>query len=71
MKEEIMKCQFCGGEEFVVAEQSGFANIHVKKGFSFKETPIMHQVCKSCGAIVKSYVKDIEKICDKKAAEEG
>ena len=62
MSGEIIKCPFCGGENFIIVEQSGFANIHIRKGFSFKETPLMHQVCKNCGAIVKSYVKDIDRI---------
>lgn len=62
MSEQIIKCPFCGGEDFIIAEQSGFSNIHVKKGFYFKETPLMHQVCKNCGTIIKSYVKDIDRL---------
>lgn len=62
---KITECPFCGGNDFIIAEQSGFANIHIKKGFSFKETPILHQVCKECGAIVKSYVKDIGRLSER------
>lgn len=58
MENKPYKCPYCGGTEFIVGEQSGFANVHVKKVFQFKETPLYHQICKVCGTVVRTYVED-------------
>lgn len=57
-----LKCPYCGGTEFILGKQSGYANIYVKKKFAFKEAELYHEICKSCGSVVRSYIEDPEKL---------
>ena len=67
MASDILVCPFCGGKEFVIAEQSGLGNIHICKKVLYTSTALMHQVCIQCGAVVKSYAKDMDELLGNKS----
>ena len=57
------KCPYCGGQEFVVGKQEGYATVSpADKFLTFRSQALYHKICRSCGTVVKSYVKDPEKL---------
>ena len=58
-------CPHCGGTEMIEAYQSGYA---VVAGLSHKMggVNLYHSICRRCGSVVRSYVKDPEKLLKKK-----
>ena len=60
---KITSCPYCLGTKFVEAKQSGYAEIY-GEGF-FNTSPLYHQVCLKCGSVVRSYVKDPNKLLKK------
>ena len=52
---------FCNGNEFIEAKQSGYACI---SGWSSQD--LYHLICRRCGSVVRSYVKDPEKLLKRK-----
>jgi ribosomal protein L32 len=56
----ISKCPFCGGTQFAHGYQNGYAAITRAKSL-FKTSSIEHIICLSCGSIVNSRVKRINK----------
>ena len=58
---EIEKCPYCGGTEFALGKQDGYAVVGAP-AFRFSSTPLMHRVCLSCGTVVRSYVLKPEKL---------
>lgn len=63
----VEKCPYCKGNRFVEGKQSGYATIApTRKVFTFKSQILYHQICLDCGAVVKSYVKDLEVLVTKK-----
>ena len=66
MKEvHINACQFCGGTEFVEAYQGGYATLTSSESVLLGGA-LHHVICRDCGSIVRSYVKDPEKLVKKK-----
>lgn len=55
-----MKCPCCGKEEFVTGKQ-GMAYAGVKIS-SLKERALYHEICVNCGTVVRTYVKNPEKL---------
>lgn len=67
---KIEKCPYCGKQEFIEGIQSGYAAIApANKVFTFKQQVLYHVICLNCGAVVKSYVKEPQKIITKKNRE--
>ena len=61
------KCPYCGKQEFVEGEQSAHASVvPANKVLTFKTQAIYHVICLNCGAVVKSYVKEPQKLVVKK-----
>lgn len=59
-----MKCPYCGKEEFVTGKQgAAYAGITVSL---LKERAVYHEICVNCGTIVRSYVKNPEKLRKKR-----
>lgn len=61
MKE--LKCQYCDGRDFIETRQSGYAEI---TGEGLHSTSLYHTICRNCGSVVRSYVKEPEKLLRKK-----
>ncbi len=58
-------CQFCGGTEFVEAYQGGYATLTSKES-AWLGANLYYVICRDCGSVVRSYVKDPEKLVKKK-----
>ncbi len=57
---EDIVCPFCGGSDFVLGKQDGYASIRTEK-LSFRDQTLYHDICKDCGSIVRSYIKNPDK----------
>lgn len=63
----VEKCPFCGGQEFVEGKQDGYSTIvPADKVLTFKSQVLYHIICLSCGSVVKSYVKNPQSLITKK-----
>lgn len=59
----IEKCPYCGKQEFVEGQQDGYgAIVPANRIFTFKSQILYHTICLNCGAVVKSYVKEPQKL---------
>lgn len=58
-------CPFCGGSEIIEAFQSGYGAIYATQN-KLGGCGLYHSVCRKCGSVVRSYVKDPEKLLKKK-----
>lgn len=57
----VTNCPYCGGTEMVEAYQSGYgAAVGVENKLG--GASIYHIVCRNCGSVVRSFVKDPEKL---------
>ena len=66
MKEiKLSACPFCGGKEFVEGYQNGYATLTSTESGWLGAT-LRFIVCRDCGSVVRSYVKDPEKLVKKK-----
>lgn len=54
-------CQLCGGTEIIDCYQSGYAMITAVSN-KWGGAPLYHRVCRRCGNVVQSYVKEPEKL---------
>ena len=65
MKEiKIEECPYCGGTEFIDAMVESYGGVCASVGFHSSGIRVV--VCRDCGSIVRSYVKDAEKLYPKK-----
>lgn len=60
---EKYKCTNCENEETILCIQSGYANIYPEgKVFTFKCEKLYHVICLKCGTVIKSFVKNPQKL---------
>ena len=64
VKIKIVQCPYCNGTQFTTAFQQGFAIIGVERPLSGMQ--LYHKICLSCGSVVRSYVRDPEKLLKRK-----
>lgn len=58
-------CPYCGGSEIITACQDGYGaavGVHNPLG----GIALFHSVCRGCGSVVRSYVKEPEKLLKRK-----
>lgn len=60
----IAECPFCGSLEFVEGCHTGYGEI-TGSGF-LTSASLYHQICRDCGSVVRSYVKNPEKLLKRK-----
>ncbi len=60
-----LTCPYCGGTEMIETVQEGYAALSAV-GSAFRGASLYHSVCRSCGSVVRSYVKDPEKLLRKR-----
>ena len=54
-------CPYCGSEETVTGKQTGQGCVVPENGMTFFfNTQMIHVICRSCGTVIRSYVKDPE-----------
>lgn len=60
MEIEIKECPFCGEKKFIEASRKGWEQ-EIGTGF-LNKTKLHHIICLECGSVVRSYVKNPEKL---------
>ncbi len=66
MEDKFVKiCPFCNGNEIIEALQGGYGAISATSN-KMGGVALYHSVCRQCGSIVRSYVKEPEKLLKKK-----
>ena len=58
-------CPYCGGSEIIETFQTSYAAISATRN-KFGAVALYHSVCRGCGSVVRSYVKEPEKLLKKK-----
>ena len=61
---KIDACPFCNGTEFIRAYQSGHATLQSRESF-WHSADLEFIICRRCGSVVRSYVKNPEKLLKK------
>lgn len=61
----IPSCPYCGGTEIIEAYQSAYGAVTATSN-KFGGVSLYHSVCRKCGSVVRSYVKDPEKLLKRK-----
>jgi hypothetical protein len=61
----VTNCQICGGMEMIESVQGGYAAVSAVNN-SWGGAALYHSICRNCGTVVRSYVKDPEKLLKKK-----
>lgn len=61
----VKVCPFCNGTEIIEAYQGGYGAI-VATSNKMGGVALYHSVCRQCGSIVRSYVKEPEKLLKKR-----
>ncbi len=64
-KIKMTKCRFCGGTEFITGYQNFYGAVYSADSL-LRSTSLYHTICRECGSIVRTYVKDPEKLIKKK-----
>jgi hypothetical protein len=64
MMNEIRFCPHCGGNEMIETVQKSSACVASLEN-TFASQPLYHLVCRNCGSVVRSYVKEPEKLLKK------
>ena len=68
--EFVERCPFCGGEEMIETFQAGYASVTATSN-RLGGCALYHSVCRSCGSIVRSYVKNPEKLLKRSERKEN
>lgn len=56
----VRTCPYCGGTDFVIGIQA----VRTEK-LSFRDQTLYHEICESCGTVVRSYIKEPDKFIKK------
>lgn len=61
----VLECPYCGGKEIIECCQDGYGAIYAIRN-KLGGCALRHSVCRDCGSVVRSYVKDPEKLLKRK-----
>ena len=61
----VDRCPYCGGTEMIETFQTAYAAVTAVSN-KLGGVNLYHCVCRSCGSVVRSYVKDPEKLLKRK-----
>ncbi|MCR4795369.1 MULTISPECIES: hypothetical protein [Ruminococcus] len=64
-KIKMTKCRFCGGTEFITGYQNFYGAVYSAESM-LRSSSLYHTICRECGSVVRTYVKDPEKLLKKK-----
>ena len=59
--EYVSRCPYCGGTEMIETFQTGYAAATAVSN-KLGGRALYHAVCRRCGSVVRSYVKEPEKL---------
>lgn len=68
--EFVSLCPYCGGTEMIEACQNGYAVVSAT-GNKLGGKPLYHSICRRCGSVVRSYVKEPEKLLKRRDRNEA
>lgn len=57
----VKNCPFCGGTEIIESYQTGYSVVTAVNN-RLGGVALWHSICRSCGSVVRSYVKEPEKM---------
>ncbi len=66
----VFSCPYCGGTEIIEAYQSSYGSVTALSN-KWGGIALWHSVCRNCGSVVHSYVKEPEKLLKKKDRKES
>ena len=66
----INVCPYCGGTEMVEAYQDAYGAISGTQN-KLGGCALYHCICRGCGSVLRSYVKDPEKLLKRKDRRKG
>lgn len=61
----VVNCPFCGGTEVIESYQSSYGSVTAVSN-KMGGVGLYHSICRNCGSVVRSYVKEPEKLLKKK-----
>ena len=61
----VIVCPFCGGNEMIETYQTAYGALTAKSN-PLGGCALYHSVCRRCGSIVRSFVKEPEKLLRRK-----
>ena len=61
----VVNCPFCGGTEVIESYQTGYASVTATNNM-WGGVGLYHSICRNCGSVVRSYVKEPEKLLKRK-----
>lgn len=61
----IKECPYCGGTETIVSYQSGYGAVTAVNN-NWGGVRLYHSICRTCGSVLRSYVKEPEKLLKRK-----
>ena len=61
---KVQNCPYCLGSKFVEGKQQGYSEVYGEGILT--TSPLYHQICLKCGSVVRSYVKDPQKLLKRK-----
>ena len=61
----VLNCPFCGGTEVIESWQGGYGAVTAVSN-KWGGAGLYHSICRNCGSVVRSYVKEPEKLLKKK-----
>lgn len=61
----VSECPFCGGTEFIEAYQDAYGAL-TAVGSILRSEALYHTICRRCGSVVRSYVRQPEKLLKRK-----
>ncbi len=61
---KTITCSYCGASDTILCKQPhGYSSITLAdKKISFNGQTLYHEICKSCGTVVRSYINEPEKL---------
>ena len=60
----VKNCPFCGDTEVIESYQSSYGSVYGIN--NVLGSTLYHSICRNCGSVVRSYVKDPEKLLKRK-----
>ncbi|WP_024413432.1 hypothetical protein [Streptococcus suis] len=59
-----MTCSYCGASDIILCKQPhGYSSVTpADKKMAFNGKTLYHDICKNCGTVVRSFIKEPEKL---------
>ena len=61
----VTRCPYCGGSEIITTCQTAYGAVTNAESI-LHSAELYHSVCRNCGSVLRSFVKDPEKLLKKK-----